>query len=219
MALAVLESLHECPRHPYEIHQLMQEREVWRMVKVTPGSLYHTIERLARDGLIEVVETSRAGRRPERTTYRMTEAGQDAFAERLRAMIGEPATEYPQYPVAVGMLHELQRDDALTQLKRRTIALEAQLAADHVVEKRLAEDGVHPLYWADVELRRRQRETELDFTRDLIDRITTSQVTWPHREQHDEKHSEKQTENQTEKQSENQPPRLTVVDDGRESVG
>jgi DNA-binding PadR family transcriptional regulator len=179
MALAVLECLHECPRHPYEIHQTMQEREVWRMIKVTPGSLYHTIERLARDELIEVVETSRAGRRPERTTYRITEAGQDAFAERLRAMIAEPATEYPQYPVAVGMLHELERDDALVQLRRRTIALEAQLAADQVVEKRVAEAGVHPLYWADVELRRRQRETELDFTRELIDRIVAGRVTWP----------------------------------------
>jgi DNA-binding PadR family transcriptional regulator len=179
MALAVLECLHECPRHPYEIHQTMQEREVWRMIKVTPGSLYHTIERLARDELIEVVETSRAGRRPERTTYRITEAGQDAFAERLRAMIAEPATEYPQYPVAVGMLHELERDDALVQLRRRTIALEAQLAADQVVETRVAEAGVHPLYWADVELRRRQRETELDFTRELIDRIVAGRVTWP----------------------------------------
>src|SRR5215469_6283966 len=100
MALAVLEVLHECPRHPYDIHQTMQEREVWRMVKLTTGSLYHTIERLADDGLIEVVETSRAGRRPERTTYRVTEAGMDAFAARLRALVAEPVTEYPLYPLA-----------------------------------------------------------------------------------------------------------------------
>jgi hypothetical protein len=77
------------------------------------------------------------------------------------------------------MLHELERDDALVQLRRRTIALEAQLAADQVVETRVAEAGVHPLYWADVELRRRQRETELDFTRELIDRIVAGRVTWP----------------------------------------
>ena len=147
--------------------------------KVTTGSLYHTIERLADDGLIEVVETSRAGRRPERTTYRVTEAGRDAFASRLRGMIADLPTEYPQYAVAVGFMHELEPDDALFQLRRRTIALEAQIAADLVVEARVAEAGVHPLYWVDVELRRRQRETELDFTRDLIDRVTTGRVTWP----------------------------------------
>jgi DNA-binding PadR family transcriptional regulator len=201
MALAVLECLHESPRHPYDIHQTMQEREVWRLVKLTTGSLYHTIERLAEDGLIEVVETSRAGRRPERTIYRMTEAGSDAFAARLRSMLAEPATEYPQYPVAVGFLHELEREDALFQLRRRAIALEAQLAADRVVEARLTEGAVHPLYWIDMELRRRQRQTELDFTMDLIDRLTTGQVTWPHDEQ-------------------KMPPRLSLVDEhNQEHVG
>jgi DNA-binding PadR family transcriptional regulator len=202
MGLAVLECLHESPRHPYDIHQTMQEHEVWRLVKLTTGSLYHTIERLADDGLIEVVETSRAGKRPERTTYRVTEAGRDAFAARLRAMLADPATEYPQYPVAVGFLHELEREDALFQLRRRTIALEAQIAADRVVETRLTESDIHPLYWADVELRRRQREAELDFTRDLIDRLATGQVTWPERKQH------------------NDPPRLSLVDEGnQENVG
>lgn len=203
MALAVLECLHECPRHPYDIHQTMQEREVWRLVKLTTGSLYHAIERLAADGLIEAVETSRAGRRPERTTYRVTEAGRDAFAARLRGMIADPAVEYPQYPVAVGFLHELEREDALFQLRRRTIALEAQLAADRVVETRVAEAGVHPLYWADVELRRRQREAELEFTRDLIDRVANGRVSWPHE---DRQHPAGR--------------RLTLVDEGnQENVG
>jgi DNA-binding PadR family transcriptional regulator len=194
MALAVLECLHECPRHPYDIHQTMQEREVWRLVKLTTGSLYHTIERLAEDGLIEVVDTSRAGRRPERTTYRMTEAGRDAFVARVRAMVADLPAEYPQYPVAIGFLHELEREDALFQLHRRTIALEAQLAADRVVERRLGEGDVHPLYWADLELRRRLRAAELDFTRDLIDRLTTGAVTWPH----------------------DTPPRLRLVDEGNQ---
>ena len=207
MGLAVLECLHEYPRHPYDIHQTMQEHETWRLVKLTTGSLYHTIERLAEDGLIEVVETSRAGRRPERTTYRVTEAGRDAFAARLRGMIADPPTEYPQYPVAVGFLHELEREDALFQLRRRTIALEAQIAADRVVEARLAETGIHPLYWADAELRRRYREAELDFTTDLIDRVATGRVTWPERPHHTEhKHDD--------------PPRLSLVDEGnQENVG
>jgi hypothetical protein len=60
----------------------------------------------------------------------------------------------------------------------------------------VAEAGVHPLYWADVELRRCQRQTELDFTRELIDRIDAGRVTWPHKK-----------------------PQLTVVDKGKEGVG
>ncbi|HEX4700900.1 MAG TPA: PadR family transcriptional regulator [Pseudonocardiaceae bacterium] len=212
MALAVLEILHEGPRHPYEIHQLMHEREVWRLLKLTAGSLYHAIERLAEDGLIEVLETTRAGRRPERTTYRMTEAGQDAFAARLRSMIAEPVIEYPQYAVAVGFLHELRREDATFHLRRRTVALEAQLAADAVVIARLAEAGIHPLYWADVELKRCQRESELTWTRQLLDQITSGKVTWPH---------EGRDVNDTAGyENANTPPRLSLVDEGKqESIG
>jgi len=69
------------------------------IVKVTPARLLPPIERLARDGLIEV-ETS-GGAAAGATTYRMT------TGRTLRAVAGpwwrSPATEYPQYPVAVGI--------------------------------------------------------------------------------------------------------------------
>lgn len=179
MALAAMELLHEGPRHPYEIHQTMQEREVWRLVKLTTGSLYHAIDRLERDGLIEAVETSREGRRPERTTYRLTDAGRDAFAERLRAMIAEPAAEYPQFAVGVAFLHTLDRADAVTQLRRRAMALEATNAAERVYIARLTELDLHELHWADVRLRLCQREAELAWTLDLIARLESRALTWP----------------------------------------
>jgi DNA-binding PadR family transcriptional regulator len=179
MALAAMELLHDGPKHPYEIHQTMQEREVWRLLKLTTGSLYHAIDRLERDGLVEAVETSREGRRPERTTYRLTEAGEDAFAQRLRAIVAEPATEYPQYAVAVAFLHTLDRADALVQLRRRALALEATVAAERVIHERLSTTGIHELYWADVELRLRLRETELAWTLRLIERLESRRLTWP----------------------------------------
>lgn len=179
LALATMELLHDKPRHPYEIHQTMQEREVWRLLKLTTGSLYHAIERLERDGLIEAVETNREGRRPERTIYRLTEAGRDAFAERLRGLVAEPATEYPLFAVGVAFLHTLDRADALFQLRRRAVALEAQIAAELVYRERLLERGLNELYWADVDLRRTQREAELEWTRNLLARLESRELTWP----------------------------------------
>jgi DNA-binding PadR family transcriptional regulator len=179
IALAAMEVLHEGPKHPYEIQQTMREREVWRLMKLTPGSLYHAIDRLARDGLIQTVETTREGRRPERTVYRLTDSGRDVFAERLRLIIAEPAVEYPQFAVAVAMLHELDRNDALVQLGRRTMTLEAQLAADRVTSEHLTKRGVHPMYWTDVDFRLRMREAELAWIEDLVERLTGGQITWP----------------------------------------
>jgi DNA-binding PadR family transcriptional regulator len=179
LALAAMELLHEGPRHPYDMSQTMQERETWRLLKVTVGSLYHAIDWLAGNGLIEAVETSREGRRPERTTYRLTEAGRDAYALRVRDIVAHPATEYPLYALAIALLHTLDRADALAQLRKRAIALEATIAGDHVYSTRLTEEGVPELYWVDVDLKRRLRAAELAWTRELIDRLETGGLPWP----------------------------------------
>jgi DNA-binding PadR family transcriptional regulator len=181
IALAALEVLHEGPRHPYEIHQVMQERQTGRLVKLTAGSLYHAIDRLAGDGLVETVQTTREGRRPERTVYRMTDAGRDAFAQRVRAITAEPATEFPQFALAIAILHNLDRKDALSQLRRRTMALEATIAAGRAVRERLLKRDLQPMYWIDVEYLLRMKEAELAFTEELLDRLTTNVIAWPTR--------------------------------------
>src|SRR3954454_13480761 len=73
LALAVLSLLNTEPMHPYEMRQRIRDYGIDHAVKVAPGSLYHTVERLAGQGLIEPVETTREGRRPERTVYAITE--------------------------------------------------------------------------------------------------------------------------------------------------
>jgi DNA-binding PadR family transcriptional regulator len=77
LALAILNLLYERPMHPYEMQQLMRERGHDQVIKLKGGSLYSTIERLTAAGLITPVETTREGRRPERTVYAITETGQD----------------------------------------------------------------------------------------------------------------------------------------------
>src|SRR5262245_7492314 len=107
LAMAVVELLHERDMHPYEMTQLMRERRVDLRVKLRPGSLYHTVDRLEASGIIEVVGTQRQGRRPERTVYALTEQGRDVFVEQARTMLATPAQEYPQYPVALSAANEL----------------------------------------------------------------------------------------------------------------
>ena len=72
MAIAALGLLAERPMHPYEMYQLLLEREEDRVLKVRPGTLYHAVDRLARDGLVRPLHTEREGNRPERTTYAVT---------------------------------------------------------------------------------------------------------------------------------------------------
>ncbi len=85
LALAVLVLLCERPMHPYEIAATLRMRHAEGSIKMRYGSLYTVIEGLERDSLVAVKEIVRDGRRPERTVYQITTAGQ----ERMRAWLRE----------------------------------------------------------------------------------------------------------------------------------
>ncbi|HWE90560.1 MAG TPA: PadR family transcriptional regulator [Pseudonocardiaceae bacterium] len=179
LALATLELLHEAPKHPYDIHQTMRDRHVDRLVKLTAGTLYHTIDRLARDGLIETVETSREGRRPERTTYRLTAAGRDQFAERLRAIVAAPADTFPEFGVAIGMLHKLEPADGTKCLRRRATELRSRVASRRVWVDQLTEAGTPEMYWMDLKYRLAMDEAELAWVGAQLDRLASGELAWP----------------------------------------
>src|SRR5215475_4736337 len=129
LALAVLRLLNTRPMHPYEMHQVVRDHGTDRVIKVRAGSLYHTVERLHRQGLIEQLETGREGRRPERTVYAITDAGRDEFVTNLRDLLRVPAEEFPVFAAALEMSGALPPATVQRLLEHRTVALEAQLAA------------------------------------------------------------------------------------------
>ena len=68
IALAVLALLYEESMHPYRMQRLIKQRGKDEVINVRQrASLYQTIDRLLRAGLIAVRGTARAERRPERT--------------------------------------------------------------------------------------------------------------------------------------------------------
>ena len=115
LALAVLGLLQERPMHPYEMASTLRERHKDSSFKVNSGSLYDTVEALARHGWIEPVETARDGRRPERTVYARTEAGDGEFVRWIDELIRTPVLEYPKFLAAVSYLGALGPDGAWTR--------------------------------------------------------------------------------------------------------
>ncbi|TDV56485.1 helix-turn-helix transcriptional regulator [Actinophytocola oryzae] len=179
LAMAVVELLHERDMHPYEMTQLMRERRVDYRVKLRAGSLYHTVERLEAQGMIEVVGTQRQGRRPERTVYALTESGRDVFVEQARAMLATPAQEYPQYPVALSAANELDRAEVLEQLRMRVVDLRARIAAEQVVLDHLSAERLPRMYWIEYDYMHHQRQSELDWTERLIEDLDSGRISWP----------------------------------------
>ncbi len=178
LAVAALGLLAERPMHPYEMYQLLVHRREDRLVKVKPGTLYHTVGRLAEADLVKTVGTEREGNRPERTTYAILPAGREALELRLKELLARPAVEYPSFPQAVAEAHNLPAGVVLELLARRIAAVEEHLAALAADAHTARDRGVDRRFWIEVPYQQAMAAAELAWIRQLKSDITTGALPW-----------------------------------------
>ena len=151
VAVLILALLNEQPMHPYQVHQNLVERGDTRLVRVNAGAVYHGIERLEKEGLVEVAGTERSGNRPERTTYRITDAGRSALVARLTSFLGDDHPSYPLFPVGLAEAHEVPAETVIEQLTRRRDRESERMALLWTAQDRLTSLGLPRRYLLDVE--------------------------------------------------------------------
>ncbi|HEY8318198.1 MAG TPA: PadR family transcriptional regulator [Amnibacterium sp.] len=179
LAVAALGLLLERPMHPYEMVQLLLARSEDRLIKVRPGSLYHAVDRLHADGLVRPVGTERAGNRPERTTYAITSEGVDALGEWVRHALSTAEPEFPRFPLALGEAHNLSRDEVVTRLRRRLVALHGQDAELAAGEQVVSGKSLGERFWLDLPYTRALLAAEIDHLTRLVQRIESGDLLWP----------------------------------------
>lgn len=179
LALAILELLHERDMHPYEMQQLILERSLNQVIKLKPASLYSTVERLLHAGLIETVETSREGRRPERTIYSITEAGGDELEAWMRELLSTPSDEYPWFGATLAFIAIIPPDEAVKLLAIRATALEAHLAAHDIWLRKMKEMELPRLFGIESEYAQAMRRAELEWVCGIIDDMRNGRLEWP----------------------------------------
>ena len=185
LGVAALGLLDERSMHPYEMFQLMVQRAEDRLVKVRPGSLYHTVDRLAQDGLVTALGTERAGNRPERTVYEITDAGRLALSDRVADLLGTPVNEYPVFPLAVAEAHNLPADTVTALLRRRLEQQDAVIRSYQAGLESVRARGVPRRYWVDAELSLALLRAETDWIRTFLDELATGALDWDAAEQKD----------------------------------
>jgi DNA-binding PadR family transcriptional regulator len=136
LALAVLALLFERTMHPYEMATTLKQRHKQDSIKLRYGSLYTVIELLLARGFIRAKATSREGKRPERTVYKLTDAGREELLDWMRDLLRDPVKEYPQFEAGLCLLPVLPPDQALALLRARATRLAGDVAQ---LETRLAE--------------------------------------------------------------------------------
>jgi hypothetical protein len=124
------------------------------------------VDNLAKHGFIEAVEASREGRRPERTTYRLTGAGRAELEDWLAELLGTPVKEYPQFEAALSEMAVLMPERVLELLRHRAAALEQAIAG---ARAELAEFPWLPrLFLIETEYHLAMQEAELAWVRGLV---------------------------------------------------
>ncbi|HEX6578321.1 MAG TPA: PadR family transcriptional regulator [Jiangellaceae bacterium] len=168
LALAVLGLLTERPMHPYEMSTTLRERAKEQSIKLNYGSLYAVVESLHRHALIEVQETLREGRRPERTIYTITDAGRTEFVDWLSDLLAIPVKEYTQFEAALSLMPGLPPDEVLRLVQTRRTRLETEIVATDAVLADLARQKFPYLFVIELDYLQEIRRAELAFVDRLV---------------------------------------------------
>jgi DNA-binding PadR family transcriptional regulator len=178
LAIAVLSLLSREPMHPYEMRQRIRVQHIDRVMKVTQGTLYSTVERLAGTGLITPVETSREGRRPERTVYAITDEGRDQLADALREALHRPSPEYHRLAMALSFASTLDPEEVADLLERRSLEVEAQLSALNTALDSVVKHGLDRVHMIETEYLVALQRAELDWLRATVEDIRSGRMSW-----------------------------------------
>lgn len=176
LALAVLSLLGEKPMHPYEMSSTLRERAKEQSIKLNYGSLYSVVESLVRHKLIEVRETVREGKRPERTIYAITEQGRIELVDWLSELLSVPVKEYPQFEAALSLMPTLSPDQVVRLLEVRRMRLEGELAATDGVLASMAARDMPYLWSVEADYEQTMRRAELAFVDKLLNMITKEEL-------------------------------------------
>lgn len=179
LALALLVLLWEEPMHPYRMQQLIKHRQKDAVINVRlRSSLYQTIDRLLRAGLIAVQETEKAENRPERTVYRLTEAGAATARAWMHDMLANPINEFPQFPAALAHLALLTPEEALTDLQQRLQRLHEEIAVGKARMIEADTYGVPRLFLLEDEYSRALLAAEQTWLQGVIADLASGRLTW-----------------------------------------
>ncbi|NUS56774.1 MAG: PadR family transcriptional regulator [Streptomycetaceae bacterium] len=166
LGLAVLSTVMFEPMHPYEMATVMRERGKDRDMNVKWGSLYTVVQNLEKHGFLEVVQSDRQGGRPERTIYRITEAGRQEMIDWVSELLASTEEEQPRFRAGLSIMGVVGPREATRLLGLRVAALEKQLAAERAQLDALRE-RMHPFFLMEADYGLTLREADLGWVREL----------------------------------------------------
>jgi len=159
--------------HPYEMAATLRERGKDQSIKLNYGSLYTVVEALQQHGLIVAQETERAGRRPERTVYRLTDPGRMELIDWISELLSTPVKEFTRFEAGLSLGGVLPPDDVAALLAQRCHLLELEISQLRSALQFERQRGLARLFVIESEYLLAMREAELAWTHQLAEEISS----------------------------------------------
>jgi DNA-binding PadR family transcriptional regulator len=175
LALALLSLLAQQPMYPYEMAQTLRARGKDKSIKINWGSLYTVVRNLEKYGFVEEAETVREGRQPERTVYRITDAGLAELRDWMRELISVPEEEHGGFVAALSEGGILPPDEMTDLLRKRLAALD-EVNAGHEADLKLWAERLPRVLLIESEYQLAMRKAEADWVRGLLTEITEGTI-------------------------------------------
>lgn len=172
LALAVLATVYQRPMHRYEMASMMRFRNKDQDMNIKWGSLYTVVQNMEKHGLLEVVGKTRQGARPERTVYRITEAGRQELVDWTRELISTVQPEHPRFVAGLSVLTVLPPDEVIALLQARLQRLEESINAQQAM---LAENSkeIPRMFLVEYEYRLAMLQAEAAWVTSLLGELTS----------------------------------------------
>nr|WP_027946046.1 PadR family transcriptional regulator [Amycolatopsis taiwanensis] len=172
LALAVLATVYGRPMHRYEMASVMRARGKDQDMNIKWGSLYTVVQNMEKHGLLEATEKTRQGARPERTIYRITEAGKQELVDWTRELVSTVHPEHPRFAAGLSVLVALPPDEVTVLLRTRLSDLQESIDARRA---RLAEESqeVPRLFLVENEYELAMLQAEAAWVKSLLDELTS----------------------------------------------
>jgi len=157
------------PSHGYAVHRELVGWRVETWTTVKPGSIYHALKQLTKEGKLRESGTEESVEGPGRTLYELTPAGLEEFFTRLDAALGSFQLE--ELGAGIAFMQTLPRKQVIGRLRdqqRRAAENSARLAAMMPVYAEQAD----PPHTADLlSLWSGNLATTADWTRQMVERL------------------------------------------------
>ncbi|GLI08825.1 PadR family transcriptional regulator [Paenibacillus tyrfis] len=126
--LIVLGMLARQSMHGYDLIQQLEKDRVDLWSNVLPGSIYHALRQLAKEGCVQIRDTERSGNKT-RAVYEITPQGSELLLGLIAEAMSVPSTEFPSaFYAALFMMGRLPKKEVIRCLEQQITGLEHKIA-------------------------------------------------------------------------------------------